>query len=275
MQVYKEKKEEISRLLNFEERLLDPSEWIFNTEVDEDLHEQVDQAAFIARDAKKRALNFSQYLAVWALLFFSISVALFFKRPDRYQKWTLTLGFIAIVALVNGVKTPMLEITAFMEDLTIPLKLEMLGMSISKDFLFEGRMYFYYQNKSVIDVIGILFQERNYIVGVSIVVFSFLIPLIKLTATLIMALTRQPRPDSLLVKIVGSIGKWSMADVFVAAAFLSYLGFSNMNTGVQTESRTLIGLYFFFSYVLLSIVSGIFCGKALQSETRLQTEDLT
>ena len=56
-------------------------------------------------------------------------------------------------------------------------------------------------------------------------------------------------------KTVGRIGKWSMADVFVVATFLSYLSFSNMNTGIDTEANTLVGLYFFLAYCILSIAS--------------------
>ena len=44
-----------------------------------------------------------------------------------------------------------------------------------------------------------------------------------------------------------------MADIFVAACFLAFLSFNNLNIGIQTESTTLIGLYFFLGYCLLSI----------------------
>ena len=53
-----------------------------------------------------------------------------------------------------------------------------------------------------------------------------------------------------------------MADVFVASCFLAFLSFSNMNTGIETESKLLYGLYFFFSYVVLAIVMGVLAKKA-------------
>ena len=70
-------------------------------------------------------------------------------------------------------------------------------------------------------------------------------------------------------KTVGRIGKWSMADVFVVATFLSYLSFSNMNTGIDTEANTLVGLYFFFAYCILSITSSQFIELAIKEEREI------
>ncbi len=70
-------------------------------------------------------------------------------------------------------------------------------------------------------------------------------------------------------KTVGRIGKWSMADVFVVATFLSYLSFSNMNSGIDTEAKTLVGLYFFLAYCILSIASSQFIELAVKKEKGL------
>jgi uncharacterized paraquat-inducible protein A len=56
-------------------------------------------------------------------------------------------------------------------------------------------------------------------------------------------------------------GKWSMADVFVVAVFLAFLAFSNMQVGIPTESRVLIGLYFFLGYCLLSLLAGYWLSR--------------
>jgi len=69
-------------------------------------------------------------------------------------------------------------------------------------------------------------------------------------------------------KAVGRIGKWSMADVFVVATFLSYLSFSNMNTGIDTEANTLVGLYFFLAYCILSITSSHIIELAVKKESQ-------
>ncbi|MEL6988227.1 MAG: paraquat-inducible protein A, partial [Bacteroidota bacterium] len=64
--------------------------------------------------------------------------------------------------------------------------------------------------------------------------------------------------NSKLYGFVKYIGKWSMADVFVVAIFLGFLAFNNMQTGIQTRSHVLLGLYFFLTYCVVSIVSSSF-----------------
>jgi uncharacterized paraquat-inducible protein A len=130
-------------------------------------------------------------------------------------------------------------------------------------------MYYYYQSKSVIDLINVLFENKNYVVAVSIFCFSVLVPFIKLTLSVLLLLSRPFRDSGLVKKTVGRIGKWSMADVFVVATFLSYLSFSNMNSGIDTEANTLVGLYFFLAYCILSIASSQFIELAIKKEKEL------
>ena len=90
----------------------------------------------------------------------------------------------------------------------------------------------------------------------------------KLSISILIVTTVQVRTSKLLKAIVGYIGKWSMADVFVAASFLSFLSFYNMNPGINTETNTLMGLYYFFAYVLLSIASTQFIEIAVKREEK-------
>jgi len=135
------------------------------------------------------------------------------------------------------------------------------------DKVFEGRMYYYFQSKSVIDLINVLLESKNYVVAVSIFGFSVLVPFIKLTLSVLLLLSRPFRESGLVKKTVGRIGKWSMADVFVVATFLSYLSFSNMNSGIDTEAKTLVGLYFFLAYCILSIASSQFIEITVKNES--------
>jgi uncharacterized paraquat-inducible protein A len=168
------------------------------------------------------------------------------------------------MSLLVGILSPMLEVSAYKDDLTLPLQIDIpfteRVLDLSKTF--EGRMYFYYQNKSVVDLIAVLFEKKNYVVAVSILSFSILIPIIKLFMSLSMIFMDRSR--EILGKIVSTIGKWSMADVFVVANFLAYLSFQNMQSGtVNTDSHTLIGLYFFLAYCVLSLMATHFINMAL------------
>ena len=70
------------------------------------------------------------------------------------------------------------------------------------------------------------------------------------------------------------IGKWSMADVFVASSFLVFLSFNNMNVGVQNDSKVLFGLYFFLAYVVISITASIFVWLAIRRNTKIKLYQL-
>ena len=141
------------------------------------------------------------------------------------------------------------------------------------DKVFPGRTYFYYQNKGVFDIMNILFKSKNYIVGVCIGLFSFIIPCIKLGASLFFLLF--PRFSSKRAQAVLSfISKWSMADVYVVGAFLSYLSFSNMNPGVDIEANIIFGLYFFLSYVIISVFLGGLLKRSLEESFSISIKDI-
>lgn len=137
------------------------------------------------------------------------------------------------------------------------------------DKVFQGRTYFYYQNKGVFDIIGILMEAKNYIVAVCIGLFSFIIPCVKLGASLLMLL--YPSFASKKTQgVLGFISKWSMADVFVVGAFLSYLSFSNMSPGVDVEANIVFGLFFFLAYVVISIFLGFVLMKSIQESNEIK-----
>lgn len=123
------------------------------------------------------------------------------------------------------------------------------------DKVFPGRTYFYYQNKGVFDIISTLWESKNYIVALCLSLFSFLIPCVKLLSSVIL-LVFPGLATKRSQAVLSFISKWSMADVFVVGAFLSYLSFSNLSPGVDVEANVLFGLYFFLGYVLISIVLG-------------------
>lgn len=185
---------------------------------------------------------------------------IYWGGDNLYRVLGLTVITIALACLIIGIITPMLEISAFNTNLTIPLELSLpwIRKIDIPDKVFEGRMYYYYQSKSVVDLINVLFESKNYVVAASIISFSVLVPTIKLALSVLLLLSRHFRDCRFVKKTVNTIGKWSMADVFIAATFLSYLSFSNMNPGIETEVKTLVGLYFFLSYCILSLASSQF-----------------
>jgi uncharacterized paraquat-inducible protein A len=69
------------------------------------------------------------------------------------------------------------------------------------------------------------------------------------------------------IKILSITAKWSMADVFVASSFLTYMSFSNLNVGVEMQTKFGNGLYFFLSYAVLSIFLSAMLSNLIKKRT--------
>ncbi len=268
-------KSEYVEILNFEDRLLDVKEWMFTDsgwESKEFTSNETLQNAVMHYSVAKR---YSYYFFASSVAFIVMVLVFFWGGKNLYRALGLTVITIALSCLIIGVITPMLEISAFSTNFTIPLNLSLpwIGEVDVPDKVFDGRMYFYYQCKSVIDLVNVLIESKNYVVAISIIGFSVLVPFIKLALSVLLLLIRTFRENSFVKKIIDRIGKWSMADVFVAATFLSYLSFSNMNSGIDTKAHTLVGLYFFLAYCILSIASSQFIELAVKRDKHCKPED--
>ncbi len=254
--------------LNFKNRLLNIDEWLPGKKAYRAaLHKAEEHHESSVRNYDL-ALQGAYQLVVGAVLFLALVALLFSWRGEFARYFAQAMLAVAIVCLVNGLFFPMLEIGAFKANLEIPVKTEIpyVGIEIDLSRTFDGRMYFYYQNKSVSDLVQMLLQSGNGIIAVCITLFSVVVPLFKVSLSLLMLISRPLRNRKWLVKTVSWIGKWSMADVFVVAVFLAFLSFYNLNTGIDTESSTLPGLYFFLSYCLLSMLSFPLIERAIKAE---------
>ena len=268
-QSYNKQKTKYTETLNFQERLLNAREWVFSSEWEE--KKASAQKIFVeARNNYTLAKRWGYLNAALAVIYVTL-VLVFFRVNSLFYK-KISIGFISIafVCLMAGIFAPMLEIDAFSNNLEIPLKTKVnlgitkVNVDLSKTF--EGRMYFYYQNKSITGLIKLLFQKKNWIVGFAILAFSVVVPLVKLVFSLLLLFSGVVRNTDWIKRMISSIGKWSMADVFVAAIFLAYLSFQNMNSGIDTESNPLLGAYFFLTYCLFSISSTYFINMSIKRE---------
>ena len=185
--------------------------------------------------------------------------------------------FCSISFLFLALQSPFLEVMAYNKDLTftVPIdvdfdEMDFIGGLGLGDFqydyeeVFEGRVYYFYQNKSVLELIQLLYTGGNFAVAILVVFVTILFPFFKFIASLII-LASPHKPSSLkLYRVIHNLAKWSMIDVFTAGLFLAYFAYSNMNLGVETGAETLIGLYYFLVFVVLSINSGQYLKKAMK-----------
>ncbi|MFT4532841.1 MAG: hypothetical protein ACJA1A_000863 [Saprospiraceae bacterium] len=176
------------------------------------------------------------------------------------------ISFGSIVLLLLGVSMPMIDIDARLNNFTM----DIIGTQLSFD-----EQYLYYQSKSILDVTWTLIEGRGIdlkIVGIMILLFSIVVPFIKLVLSSAFLYSNKIRNSKLAKGIIYHLGKWSMADVFVVAMFMAYIGFYGIitsqlgeigrnQTGYAVEtlnySKLSPGALFFTTYCILSIITGI------------------
>jgi hypothetical protein len=307
---YKETMQDYVEVLDFNKRLLSSKEWLasgFNSDYEWGKKRVASEILLReAESAYRSAINESIKLIYLSLGFFLLVFILYLRGEYFRKAMAGCLMALSICYLYVGVFTPMLEISAFSEDLTIPIELdtelisvpivdginyaseltkEYLGLDLGtadpvdyslfkKDVVFKGKTYYFHQSKSIADLIGILFKDKNYVVAWAILAFSVLLPILKIILTLLITFVKPLRKEGPFLTFVKIIGKWSMADVFVASSFLVFLSFNNMNVGVQNDSKVLLGLYFFLAYVVISITASIFVWFAIRRTTNIKLYEL-
>ena len=205
----------------------------------------------------------STFITIYGLLFFYF----YKKNKITVKQFGLMILNISVVLLVIGITIPILEFGAFLQDQEISIA------AISKSF--NGRIYLLFQCKSIMGVIQTLFQNNNFIVAFALFTFSIIFPFTKLLMFYYYLLSSKLDAKMKTLKIISYLGKYSMADVFVASTFLAFLSFSSLDFGMKTESSTLLGIYFFLGYCIISIATYFIIQKKIaNSETTNQISSL-
>ena len=188
--------------------------------------------------ADRDAVYFGIAAATLLLLYFFLSI----------RGFTIVVSLGALVALVNGLVTPILL------------------MIVHKQVEYLGDVILSFESKGILGSISKLYAEDNITVALVILVFSVLVPLLK-TASLLFVSVYEYSPFAAgVVRFFRHLGKWSMLDVFVVALLLVYLT-SNHQDISRAEAE--IGLYFFLTYVFLSMIASLSADKMLREKESL------
>jgi hypothetical protein len=169
------------------------------------------------RFVQERLWIYTALAMIFAVLIFSI---LFFAENGKLPLYGLAVT--SIMLLMGGLLLPMLDLKAGLDD---------IEFRIMDQTIFFGEQVLFFQSKSIVDVIRTLFQSGTFngiLVGFLILLFSVLFPVSKLIASLIFILSERRPENKWMNFLVFKSGKWSMADVFVVAVFMAFLGFSGL-----------------------------------------------
>lgn len=203
--------------------------------------QQLEQLRTKQLTAKENATQLLYYF------FLALAILILFAFTCTIQSAAMSLSLATFIALVYGLLNPILMVT-------IHKKVEYLGDVILS-----------FESKGIIGSISKLYGEGELAVAFTILLFSILIPVIKsLTLTFVLIFSNRDWKKK-LVNFFKFIGKWSMIDVFVVATFLVYF---TSNTGNISSAEIQVGLYFFLTYVILSMITAILTQKVLEQKTK-------
>lgn len=221
---------------------------------------------------------FYTYILLGIILVFLVIWALLRNQKVLHTPLYIMSVLVSLIVLFAGITAPMIEIDARFQSVNFQL----VGEQIS----FNDQVIFF-QSKSILQVIEILFNTGkvdSYIVGLLILVFSIIFPIGKLISTQIyLAGNDKTRKNKILKFLAFKSGKWSMADVYVIAIFMAYIGFQGIlnnqlaNLDVETESLVSIstnktslqpGFIIFIAFVLFSLVLSTILKKITAREKK-------
>lgn len=205
-----------------------------------------------------------------SVLFFIILIGNRDVLIIEFHILTLLCGILLIV----GISTPMIDIDARIENFQFLL----MGEKLS----FEDQVLFF-QSKSILGVVKVLISTKGYqsvLVGGLIFLFSVIFPILKLISTSALVQSGRLHKNKLVSFLALKSGKWSMADIFVTAIFMSYIGFKGVienqlqqieKVGEEIEILTTDNSNFGVGFILFLAfcIGGLMISSSL--EKRLQT----
>ncbi len=154
---------------------------------------------------------------IWIYIVSLFSIILFFvPLSQSTNKFNIgSLVILASILLIGGLIYPTISINARIMDFNFKI----LGMDVH-----FGEQVLFYKSKSIYEIVVLLIQDGKMdtvLVGALILLFSVLFPITKLVLSL---LATQDQNNPITNWLTTKASKWSMADVFVVAIFMAFIG---------------------------------------------------
>ena len=186
------------------------------------------------------------------------------KRVELHATLFIMSLLFAFILLAVGLTASMIEVDARIKSLDFVL--------LGEHVVFKNQVLFF-QSKSILDVVEVLVKQPavdSIGVGILILVFSILFPVMKLSSTGIHLLSKRKIAENKFIKYFAfQSGKWSMADVIVIAILMVYIGLNGLletqlaGLNIKSDFLTIIttnntalqpGYIIFISFVLYGLV---------------------
>ncbi|WP_299796832.1 paraquat-inducible protein A [uncultured Shewanella sp.] len=191
----------------------------------------------------------------------------------------VTIILVSLLLLIPGVSQPILSISGMIEKSELTLAgVDHLADSFSdnsagsggargmiamiSDMLgfneIEGEVEVFQKTRSIWGTIEELYLSGNVAVSALVMLFSIVIPALKLCLMLTLQFSLPEKMGAGVARVIELIGKWSMADVFLVALMVSFMA-GNASAGMgqllRTSATLEVGFYYFTAYCIFSILS--------------------
>lgn len=163
------------------------------------------------------------------------------SRARRYRLSAGLLAFLATAFYFTGLVLPMATLTK-----------KFLPFLNSTD------------SYSLIETIRNLFRDGDNLLGVILVLFTFVFPVTKFFSLFMALFAGWNDRNAPLYRWMKATGRWSMLDVFVVAILVVMLRVKTMGGGMAMQAEP--GIYCFGASVLLAIWSGLWIDRAYEND---------
>jgi paraquat-inducible protein A len=199
------------------------------------LSSDVERLLKTVRQESSVAAWWSWFLLSLSLFYVVMVVAL--ERNFTTRPVLFALTCVTVICFVVGIFAPAMVIWTAP---SIPMA------SGNLEFVLQ------HQVRGIAAIIRELLTTGHWIIGAFLLLFSILTPLAKASLVFFVTASRSRDLNFKIVQVLHAIGKWSMADVFVAGVLLSLYA---LKAQEATKSIPCLGLYYFIGYCLLSMVT--------------------
>ena len=210
---------------------------------------KIDTITIIKSKIEENTSNKNSYRTILLSIYTLTLLLLIFLKKTTKAEFLLFI-FYSLLLLFLGVFLPMIAIDARISELNFPF----LGETIQ----FKDQVLFF-KSKSIMEVVDLMISQDRIdllFVGGLVFLFSVLFPLSKLISSIFYLFSKKLSNTKLIKFLVFKTGKWSMADVFVIAIFMAYLGFD----GLITEQLNQLGKFTGSTAILTTSNSGLLFG---------------
>ena len=201
------------------------------------------------------------YKIILAIAFLGFIGVFFLAKNISRTDYLLGITF-SFLLLFLGVTLPMIEIDARISEMSFSF--------LNEAVVFKDQVLFY-KSKSIYEVVILMMSQNKFdiiAVGSLIFLFSVLFPITKLISSILYLISNKLKESKIIQFFIFKTGKWSMADVFVIAIIMAFIGFEGIVTDQLSQlknvsesvdilttnnSSVLFGFFSFTAFVVVSI----------------------